>query len=221
MIDQFVHSPGNLTTISDHFRDPPDPPIGVRAGADAFLTQLDPVKLLTHTLVRDDKAVPVSGSRLPGALLVLAWAGSVVGAWRLRSRRLLLLDLVLGVALLLGLASAAHLRRCSSICCCGVRARGTDAARDRWTIADAVAPAAMGHRGRVPMGNRTLSWSRVMTRGVVDTAASTCDRRASTRRRARPPTADFLRALERGGQHGPYLVSGCRSASDRSEATGC
>ena len=109
VIDQAVHSPGNITVIREYFGSPPDPPIGLRDGFDALLTQLNPFKLFGAQLVRDGNQRSVSGARWPGALLVLAWAASVVAAWRLRERLLLRLDVVLAAALALGLVSASRI----------------------------------------------------------------------------------------------------------------
>ncbi|HYL51108.1 MAG TPA: hypothetical protein VEZ15_04000, partial [Acidimicrobiia bacterium] len=109
VIDQAVHSPGNITVIREYFGSPPDPPIGLRDGLDALLTQLNPFKLFGAQLVRDGNQRSVSGATWPGALLVLAWAASVVAAWRLRERLLLRLDVVLAAALALGLVSASRI----------------------------------------------------------------------------------------------------------------
>ena len=109
VIDQFAHSPGNLGIIRDYFSHPPDATIGARRGVGVLLAQLDPWKLLTRTLVHDGGALEVAGSRIPGAVLLLAFAWSVYVAFRLRHRLLLLLDTVLAVALLLGLVSAARI----------------------------------------------------------------------------------------------------------------
>jgi hypothetical protein len=109
VIDQFAHSPGNLGIIRDYFSSPPDATIGLHRGIGVLFAQLDPWKLLTRTLVHDGGALEVAGSRIPGAVLVLVFAGSVFAAFRLRHRRLLLLDAVLGVALVLGLVSSARI----------------------------------------------------------------------------------------------------------------
>ena len=109
LIDQFAHSPGNLGIIRDYFSHPPDSTIGLHRGVGVLLAQLDPWKLLTRTLVHDGGALEVTGSRVPGALLLIAFGGSVIVAWRLRRRPLLLLDAVLGVALALGLVSSARI----------------------------------------------------------------------------------------------------------------
>ncbi|HEV7526497.1 MAG TPA: hypothetical protein VGP92_16130 [Acidimicrobiia bacterium] len=109
LIDQFAHSPGNLGVIRDYFSHPPDSTIGVHRGVGVLLADLDPWKLLTRTLVHDGGALEVAGSRIPGALLLAAFAVSIVVAFRLRHRALLLLDGVLVGALALGLVSAVRI----------------------------------------------------------------------------------------------------------------
>jgi hypothetical protein len=59
--------------------------------------------------VHDGGGLEVTGSRVPGALLLIAFGASAVVAWRLRHRLLLALDLVLVVALVLGLVSSARI----------------------------------------------------------------------------------------------------------------
>ncbi len=108
-IDQFAHSPGNLGIIRDYFSHPPDSPIGFGRGVGVLFAQLNPWQLLTHTLVHDGGALEVTGTRIPGAILLVAFAGSVLVAWRLRNRVLLRLDVVLLVALGLGLVSSARI----------------------------------------------------------------------------------------------------------------
>jgi hypothetical protein len=109
VIDQFAHSPGNLGIIRDYFSHPPASPIGLGRGVDVLLAQLDPWRLLSRTLVHDSGALEVTGSRVPGALLLLAFGASAIVAWRLRRRVLLLLDAVLVAALVLGLVSSARI----------------------------------------------------------------------------------------------------------------
>ena len=108
VIDQIVHTPGNLTTIRDYFSHPMTAPIGLHAGVNVVLGQLNPIALVTKVLVKDGHPRPAGGNRLPGLLLLVAWTASVVVAWRLRQRALLLLDLVLAAALALGVVSAAR-----------------------------------------------------------------------------------------------------------------
>ncbi len=109
VVDQVVHSPGNLETIEKHFSDPPESPIGFGEGTKVLLTQLNPFSLFGSTLVSSPNPQPVSGSPLPGLGLACFWAASVYVAWRLRERLLLKLDVVLAVALTLGWISAARI----------------------------------------------------------------------------------------------------------------
>lgn len=109
VFDQFVHEPGNFKVIWDHFSDPPEAPIGIREGADVVLTQLNPWTLLTETLRTDSQPRGMGDSLLPGILLLTAWAGSVVLAWRLRHRALLMLHVVLAAALAIGVVSTARI----------------------------------------------------------------------------------------------------------------
>jgi hypothetical protein len=109
VMDQAVHSPGNLSVIRDHFSNPPETPIGLHAGLDEVLGQLNPVKLVREILVTDRGLGSAGGTRLPGFLLVVVFAGSVVLAWTARQRALLRLDVVIGAALVLGVVSAARI----------------------------------------------------------------------------------------------------------------
>jgi hypothetical protein len=109
VIDQFAHSPGNLGIIRDYFSNPPDATIGVHRGIGVLLAELDPWKLLTKTLVHDGGALEVSGSHAPGIALLAVFAVSILVAWVLRRRTILLLDAVLVVALGLGLVSSVRI----------------------------------------------------------------------------------------------------------------
>jgi hypothetical protein len=109
VIDEIAHSRGNLSVIRDYFSHPPDSPIGFGRGVGVLLSQLNPWNLLTHILVHDGGGLEVTGSRVPGAMLLIAFGASVVVAWRLRHRLLLALDTVLLVALALGLVSSARI----------------------------------------------------------------------------------------------------------------
>jgi hypothetical protein len=108
VIDQVAHTPGNLDVIRDYFSHPPDSPIGFGRGIGVLLSQLNPWGLLTRILVHDGGGLEVTGSRVPGVLLLIAFGASAVVAWRLHHRVLLALDLVLVVALALGLVSSAR-----------------------------------------------------------------------------------------------------------------
>ena len=70
VIDQVAHSPGNLDVIRDYFSHPPDSPIGFGRGVGVLLSQLNPWDLFTRILVHDGGGLEVTGSRVPGALLL-------------------------------------------------------------------------------------------------------------------------------------------------------
>jgi hypothetical protein len=111
VIDQVVHSPGNLKVIRDYFTNPPagDNPAGLHTGVTVLLSQLNPWKLVSQILVSDASPRPTTGSTGPGLLLLVAFAGSVWLAVRAKARALIRLDIVLGVALGLGLISASRI----------------------------------------------------------------------------------------------------------------
>lgn len=109
VVDEIVHEPGNITTIREHFGDPPEEPVGLATGVESLLTQMDPWRLVSQTLVDDARARPVSGSPWPGALLLAGFAVSAAAAIGLRHRRLVALHAVLGVAIGLGVVSAARI----------------------------------------------------------------------------------------------------------------
>jgi hypothetical protein len=104
VLDQIFHTPGNLSVLSDYFRNPPEPPVGLRHAVDVWLVHLNPWHLV-RPLVTADQTRVETGSLIPGLLFLGTWAASVVVAWRIRQRALLRLDLVLAVAVALALAS--------------------------------------------------------------------------------------------------------------------
>jgi hypothetical protein len=109
VIDELVHSPGNLSILWDHFRHPPDPPIGLGTGLEEFLVQLNPWALVTRLLVVAGETREISGSVVPGILMLGVWAAAAFTAWRLRAQVLTRLNVVVGVALLLGVISASRI----------------------------------------------------------------------------------------------------------------
>jgi hypothetical protein len=209
VIDQIVHSPANLTVIRDHFSNPPDPPIGLHRGIDVLLTQLDPWKLVTQILVIDTRPRPVEGARLPGLLLLLAFGGSIgVAAW-LRHRVLLMLDVVLGAALVLGLVSSARifglvwyylLLWAWGLAALMLLAIG-------WTVVELF-------RGRTRLARPGLAilaaiMLTFVALFVVDAARVDVQspRINETLGKLVQPTADALATREKDGAHGPYLVT--------------
>jgi hypothetical protein len=102
IIDQATNDPGNAAMIVENFRDPSDEPIGLRTGVELVAVHLNVWRLLTSDL-------GTSGSMIPAALLLAAWAASIVVAWRLRDQALLRLHAVVGAALVLGVISASQI----------------------------------------------------------------------------------------------------------------
>ncbi|CAN5530854.1 hypothetical protein BH18ACT1_BH18ACT1_13270 [soil metagenome] len=99
-IDQLTNEPGNASKLLDHFGSPPEDEtvLGAQEGLALLVRHLDPIRLLRGQALGNEPGT----SLLPGMALLVAWAASVVIAWRLRLRSLLRLDLVLGVALVVG-----------------------------------------------------------------------------------------------------------------------
>jgi hypothetical protein len=116
VVDQAVHSPGNLQQLYDHFTDPPPPddvPVGLRKGIELELIHLDPSGFANASGGADGSLVDASsdpeGSTLPGVLVLAAWAIAVAAAWRMRHAALLRLHLVVGVSLLLAVIAMSRI----------------------------------------------------------------------------------------------------------------
>jgi hypothetical protein len=105
VLDQVIHSPGNLSVIWESFSHPTDEQVGF--GWDAvrvWLAHLDPWRLVAG--IEDHAELDAfTGPWLPGLVLLAGWAVAVRVAWRARRRDLLGLHVVLGLALVLGLLS--------------------------------------------------------------------------------------------------------------------
>jgi hypothetical protein len=102
VIQQFTGSPANISILWDYFTQTPQETIGIGEAIKLLLRHLNPVTIFT----RGDG---MTGSLVPGLVVGLAWVAGVVGAWKLRARSLLRLDLVLAVAGVLGIFSAARI----------------------------------------------------------------------------------------------------------------
>jgi len=214
-IDQFAHVPGNLGIIRDYFSHPPDSPIGFSRGVGVLLAQLNPAALATRVLVHDGGALEVTGSRLPGALLVCGFGASVIVAWRLRHRVVLLLDSVLVVALALGLVSSARIFGTVwfylLLWAWGLAALMLFAIG--WTIVEVVrrrtGPAAAAKSasvGAAALVAVTLAVSVVFAFQASSVTVQS-PRLNESLGAVVGPTANALRRLERRGQRGPYLVT--------------
>jgi hypothetical protein len=108
IIQQFTHSPGNLSVVVDSLRHPNGAAAGLRQGLHVVLYNLNPFSLISNRGVIPD-ARQVSGTVVPGALFFLAWLASAVLAWRMRNQSLVRLHAVLAVALVLGAFSIVNI----------------------------------------------------------------------------------------------------------------
>ena len=106
--DQLANSPGNLRQLLDHFGSPPEEPIGLADGVRIALRHLDAFTGLGRQLTGTETFVD-DASIAGGVITLLVWIASAVLARRLGSRALRSLHVVVAVALVLGVASAARI----------------------------------------------------------------------------------------------------------------
>jgi hypothetical protein len=217
VIDQFAHSPGNLGLIRDYFSHPPASPIGFSRGVGVVLAQLDPWKLLTRTLVHDGGALEVTGGRLPGVLLLIGFGASVIVAWRIRHRLLLLLDAVLVVALVLGVVSSARIF--GTVWFYLMLWAWVLTSLMLFAIGWAAVELLLARRGAADHTLRRLAQAGAAVFAAVTLIASVVfafqasnvtvqtPRVNETLGALVAPTADAVTRLEGAGQRGPYLVT--------------
>ena len=101
VIDEFIHSPGNLTLIWRDLVNPPHPAGGLHQGVRLLLVHLNPWPIV-------GKSVMTTGSDaaiVPGLVFLVLWAGSALVAWRSHLRTILMLDVTLAVATVFALVS--------------------------------------------------------------------------------------------------------------------
>lgn len=217
VVDEIVHEPGNLTTIRDHFADPPEPPVGVADGVESLLTQMNPWRLVGETLVDDSRAQEVSGSIWPAVALLGALGVSGAAAVRMRHRRLVALHGVMGLAVALGAVSAARifgyvwyylLLWAWGLAALAVLAIG-------WTVAATLRrPRVEGAPARRALRTGALVAGATVLAGyagalAVDAAGTDVQepRINETLGRLVGPTADALERRRAGGWEGPVLVT--------------
>ena len=209
VIEELIHSPGNLSIVRHELMHPPQAPIGARQGLELLLVHLNPWKLVA----KQPRAT--AGALLPGLALLLAWAASFVVAWRLRHRPLVRLDAVLAGGLLL---SAVSMSRIHGFVWYYL-------ALWAWGIT-ALLLLAIGWAATIVVGKRLGSADRtrlataasVALVGVVvaSTVSFTVDaaraensaaRLSATLGKLLPPTVDALDRRAPGGRNGRYLVT--------------
>ena len=106
--EQITGSQGhNLSIIFDHFRSPPESPVGLRMGASFVLASMNPWSLLTKPVI--DGGSFLGGPLGPGLVLVTVWAGAAGAAWRLRHPTLLRLHALLACLVAVGVLSAGRI----------------------------------------------------------------------------------------------------------------
>ena len=108
LIDQATSDHGNMSIVAGHFLEPDEDPIGMGRGAELFAVHLNPWRLVAGQQARP-------GSEAPGVAFVLAWLAAAAATWRFVPRgrphrsALLRLDVVIALALALGLVSSARI----------------------------------------------------------------------------------------------------------------
>jgi hypothetical protein len=211
VVDQVTRSPGNLSVIYDYFRSPPQPPIGFARGFSVFVSQLNVAKLVSGTIGHDGLPLTAGGSRVPGALLLVAFATSIVVAVRRRERLLLQLDIVLVAGAGFGVLSAARINGpvfdYLLLWAWGIAAFMVFAVG--WSIV--VLVRAEAGRPAVPALLGALVAVAVVASAVLSVSASRArvqmPQLNASLAALVTPTARTLRAMHADGQRGPYLVT--------------
>lgn len=110
--DQVVREPGNVTLLREHMFDPPDETVGLRTGVRVLLVHLDLTQLFRSAGGGSGSLVDTSydpyGAVVPGLAVLLAWAATVLLAWKERLTAVLRLHALVAVGLLLGVYSTSR-----------------------------------------------------------------------------------------------------------------
>jgi hypothetical protein len=102
VVEQLGGNPGNLSIIVDNFRHPSEAVLGLGGARPLFLDHLNLVNIVEGHRVLDS-------SSAPGFALLAAWAISAAATvWR-RERTLIALHVVVGAALVMGLAAISRI----------------------------------------------------------------------------------------------------------------
>ncbi len=113
VVDQLRHTPGNLSMLSDYFRNPPEQNVGVGEGVKLLLRQLNVFRLIGGAFRHSDyfkvASFDLTGSVLPGLLFLAIWIAAAVTAYRMRYRLLIHLHAVIGVSFLLAVVAMARI----------------------------------------------------------------------------------------------------------------
>lgn len=106
--DQLTSEPGNISQLLDHFGSPPEEAIGVADGVEIALRHLDAWTGIAGQVVGGGGFVD-DGSVVLGALTLGLWIAAALVAFRIGSRRLRAMHVVVGAALVLGTFSAVRI----------------------------------------------------------------------------------------------------------------
>jgi hypothetical protein len=104
LVDQAIHTPGNISMLKEHFTNTTEQPIGVLAGVRLLLRHLDIVSALSSQRGNGGfvaAASEANRSIVVGLCMVLLWVGCALLSWRMRHRSLATLHAVLGFTVLL------------------------------------------------------------------------------------------------------------------------
>lgn len=109
LVEEVTGDPGNLSVLVSNFAHPDEDTAGWKAAGDMWISYLDVPELLADHDV--DQVWALRGSRVPGVVLLAAWAASAVVAWRLRDREpeLARLHVVVAVALVCALVALSRI----------------------------------------------------------------------------------------------------------------
>jgi hypothetical protein len=107
VLEQLISPRGNLGILWRHFRGWNDEPMGLQEAVELILLHLNPWRLVTREMFFE--SFFITGSLIPGALMLIAWAVAAVAATRLGNRALVRLHVVVAAALLLAVATTSRL----------------------------------------------------------------------------------------------------------------
>jgi hypothetical protein len=104
LVDQLTNDPGNVRVLADHFGSPSEPVLGLGDGVELALRHLDVWAGLARQLVETGPFIS-SASAWRGGVMLALWVAAAIVAWRIGSRPLRALHVVVATALALGLVS--------------------------------------------------------------------------------------------------------------------
>jgi hypothetical protein len=102
LIDQIIHDPGNMSIIIENFRHPNAERVPFGDAVEMFFAHLNVRELLTTNRA-------ITGSSIPGVLLLAVWGAAVALAVRRREPTLIRLHAVVGAAALFGLVAMSRI----------------------------------------------------------------------------------------------------------------